>query len=64
MKYFETSNYKNMLNFIKNSKEYEIFIMGHSCGISDRTLLKMLFEHEKCSAIKVFYHKYKKNDGT
>ena len=31
--------------------------MGHSCGISDRTLLNSLFEHEHCKSIKPFYHK-------
>ena len=36
--------------------------MGHSCGISDRTLLNTLFEHDNCLSIKVFYHK--KKDGT
>jgi hypothetical protein len=30
--------------------------MGHSCGLSDRTLLNTLFEHENCVSIKVFYH--------
>ena len=32
--------------------------MGHSCGLSDRTLLNTLFEHENCLSIKVFYHEY------
>jgi hypothetical protein len=36
--------------------------MGHSCGISDRTLLNTLFEHENCLSIKIFYHK--RGDGT
>ena len=61
MKYQETENYKNMLSYI-DSKEYQIFIMGHSCGISDRTLLNILFEHKNCKTIKVFYHKWE--DGT
>ena len=36
--------------------------MGHSCGISDRTLLKTLFEHKNCVSIKPYYHQ--KPDGT
>ncbi|MDR1747742.1 MAG: bacteriophage abortive infection AbiH family protein [Spirochaetaceae bacterium] len=60
-KYFEARNYKNLLNFI-DSDRYQIFIMGHSCGISDRTLLNTLFEHENCFSIKVFYHK--RGDGS
>ena len=53
--YLETRNYKELLNFVK-SDCYEVFIMGHSCGISDRTLLSTLFEHDNCLLIKVFYH--------
>ena len=36
--------------------------MGHSCGLSDRTLLNTIFEHYYCRSIKVFYHQ--KEDGT
>jgi len=55
-KYSDAYNYKNLLKFIEDDK-YEIFIMGHSCGISDRTLLKVVFEHRNCVSIKIFYHK-------
>lgn len=61
VKYLETRNYRNLLEFIE-SDQYQIFIMGHSCGTSDRTLLNTLFEHENCAAIKPFYHKRK--DGS
>jgi hypothetical protein len=61
IKYLETRNYKDLLNFIDSNK-YQIYIMGHSCGISDRTLLNTLFEHENCLSIKIFYHK--RGDGT
>ena len=61
IKYLETDNYRKLMNFI-NTNAYQIFIMGHSCGISDRTLLNTLFEHENCLSIKVFFHK--KEDGT
>jgi hypothetical protein len=59
--YLRTTNYKKLQAFIE-SNEYEIFIMGHSCGISDRTLLNQLFEHRHCKSIKVFYHK--RDDGS
>jgi hypothetical protein len=59
--YLLTNNYKKLLEFI-NDGEYQIYIMGHSCGISDRTLLNKLFEHQSCKSIKVFYHS--KEDGT
>ncbi|GEJ31561.1 conserved hypothetical protein [Flavobacterium psychrophilum] len=56
IKYLETDNYKQLLEFL-NSGDYQIFIFGHSCGISDRTLLSTLFEHKHCASIKPFYHK-------
>lgn len=58
VKYLETDNYKKMLNFI-NSNKYQIIILGHSCGNSDRTLLNTLFEHENCVSIKPYYYQYK-----
>jgi hypothetical protein len=61
VKYLETDNLKRLLSFI-NSDNYQIFIFGHSCGNSDRTLLKTLFEHSNCASIKVFY--YIQKDGT
>jgi hypothetical protein len=60
-KYFDADNYKRLLNFI-SSDDYQIFIWGHSCGNSDRTLLNTLFEHDNCVSIKVFFHE--KEDGT
>jgi len=61
IKYSLTRNYREFLKFI-NSDSYQVYIMGHSCGISDRTLLNTLFEHDNCSLIKIFY--YKKDDET
>lgn len=60
-RYLEASNYRNMLSFIE-SAPYQVCIMGHSCGLSDRTLLATLFEHPNCVSIKPYYHK--KCDGT
>ena len=54
--YLNSANYKNLLKFI-NSDFYQVFIMGHSCGISDRTLLNTIFEHKNCCSIKPFYFK-------
>jgi len=61
IKYLESSNYRNLLDFIE-SDTYQIFIMGHSCGNSDRTLLNTLFEHRNCVSIKPFY--FIRKDGT
>ena len=61
IRYLEVPNYRNMLRFIESSP-YQIYIMGHSCGNSDRTMLNTLFEHRNCVCIKPFYHKW--DDGT
>jgi len=61
IKYLEADNYRKMLEFI-NSAPFQVCIMGHSCGNSDRTLLNTLFEHKFCVSVKPYY--YKKNDGT
>lgn len=61
IKYLESDNYRRMLSFI-DSAPYQVYIMGHSCGNSDRTLLNTLFEHKNCISIKPFY--YIKENGT
>lgn len=60
IKYLEADNYRKMLSFIE-SEPYQILIMGHSCGNSDRTLLNTLFEHKNCVSIKPYYYQ-KDND--
>jgi Bacteriophage abortive infection AbiH len=52
--YFKTNNYDRLLAFLES--EYDVYIMGHSCGLSDRTLLSTIFEHENCRLIKIFYY--------
>ncbi|MFT7033768.1 MAG: hypothetical protein ACJA2S_002276 [Cyclobacteriaceae bacterium] len=61
VKYLERDNYKRLLEFV-NSDSYQVVIMGHSCGNSDRTLLNTLFEHDNCVSIKPYYHQ--KKDGS
>ena len=60
IKYLETRHYHDLLEFI-SSNPFQVLIMGHSCGNSDRTLLNTVFEHENCISVKPFYHKW--NDG-
>lgn len=61
VKYLDRDNYKRLLEFV-NSDPYQVVIMGHSCGNSDRTLLNTLFEHDNCVSIKPYYHQ--KEDGS
>lgn len=59
--YLETDNYKRLLRYME-SAPFQIVIIGHSCGNSDRTLLNTIFEHKNCISIKPCYHQ--KDDGT
>ena len=61
IRYLEAPNYRKILSFIE-SEPFQVLIMGHSCGNSDRTLLNTIFEHKNCVSIKPYY--YKKEDGT
>ena len=60
IRYLESDNYRKLLSFM-DAQPYQVCIMGHSCGNSDRTLLNTLFEHKNCVSIKPYY--YLKNTG-
>lgn len=59
--YLESCNYRSALAFME-SAPFQVLVMGHSCGNSDRTLLNTLFEHKNCISIKPYY--YLKVDAT
>lgn len=61
IRYHEADNCHQMLDFIE-SEPFQVIIMGHSCGNSDRTLLNTLFEHKNCVSIKPYF--YIKGDGS
>lgn len=50
--YHDKNSYSAFVNFVEN-RNYEVIILGHSCGISDGTTLKRLFESPSCSKITV-----------
>ena len=54
--YFKTKNYRLLTSFL-DSARYEVAIMGHSCGISDRILLNHIFQNDRCRSIQLFYYK-------
>ncbi|WP_183578732.1 AbiH family protein [Mucilaginibacter sp. X5P1] len=53
--YLRTDNYRSLVNFL-DLDDYQVYVLGHSCGLSDRTMLQMIFEHPKCRSIKIYYH--------
>lgn len=50
--YLRTHNYENFLKFI-DSDEFEVYVMGHSCGMSDKTMLSSIFNNPNCKKIKI-----------
>lgn len=62
IRYLETEKYREVLKFIESSP-YQICILGHSCGTSDRTLLNTLFEHRNCISIKPYFYQKDENDN-
>jgi hypothetical protein len=59
--YFKTDNYSRLIKLI-DSAPFKVYIIGHSCGLSDRILLNEIFEHNNCHSIELFYHQRK--DGS
>ena len=55
LRYLLAPDYSNLSSFM-DSEPFQVFIMGHSCGNSDRTLLNMIFEHKNCVSIKPYYY--------
>ena len=52
--YPNESHYIDLINALYE-QEFDVFVFGHSLGLSDRVLLKTIFEHENCKAIKLFH---------
>ncbi len=59
--YFRTNNYRRLISTL-NAGHFKVYIVGHSCGLSDRILLSSIFEHRYCTEIEIFFHK--RSDGS
>ena len=55
IKYAETPFYMTFDKFIANG-DYQVIILGHSCGNTDRTLLRRLLETGRCKEIIPYYY--------
>lgn len=53
--YSKNQNYFRLMNFI-NASSFQVEVYGHSCGLSDRTMLNKIFEHLNCKSIKLYYY--------
>ena len=63
--YLQTQSFYRLTRFIEANK-FQVHIYGHSCGVSDRTMLSQIFENKNCLSVKIFYHQIdeNKNDYT
>lgn len=50
--YSRTNNYRKFLDFV-NCGNFDVYVLGHSCGLSDKTLLSEVFNNENCRKIKL-----------
>ena len=60
-KYNRTNGFKKLDKYLSTNREIEVHIIGHSCGLSDRTLLNHIFQHEHCKNIII--HHYQDRDN-
>ena len=60
-KYLEAQTYQKIIRLL-NDKPFQVVLMGHSCGDSDRTFLRTVFNHDNCLSIKTYYYKNPKTE--
>ena len=59
--YLTTSNYRKLFAFLgQENKRFRVYVLGHSLGLSDRLLLKHIFEHEKFEMVNLYFYEYEK----
>ena len=53
--YQRNNNYKDLMHILNTKTNCKVEIYGHACGLSDRTLLKNIFEHVNVIMIELFH---------
>ncbi len=61
-RYFRTRHYIDLTSFIESSI-FDVYILGLSCGTSDKVLLSSIFEHKYCRKIEILYHDRGNNEN-
>ena len=54
--YLRTSKYAEVLGLLETTSEMYVQIVGHSCGICDKALLRTIFQHENIKYIEATYY--------
>jgi hypothetical protein len=54
--YFNNNAFKKLTSFIKKD-DFEVIVLGHSCGESDGSALSRLFNSKNCIRVSVCHYK-------
>ena len=60
--YLQTANYRRLFEFLDKGN-FEVYVMGHSLGLSDRLLFNHIFEHEKFNKVQLYFYEYQNEKG-
>lgn len=61
-KYFQDENYQKLMSFVE-SNDFEVIVLGHSLGLSDRTMLSQIFEHKNLKKVQLYYYEDKEGNN-
>ncbi len=59
--YLRTKGYKKVLGLLDNADEIFVQIIGQSCGLCDKALLRTIFHHPNVKKIEAIYHEKEDN---
>ncbi|MDH4471017.1 MAG: AbiH family protein [Fluviicola sp.] len=54
-KYLQNEYYQDLMAFLE-SGQFEVFVLGHSLGLSDRTMLQAIFNSNYLEKVQLFYY--------
>jgi hypothetical protein len=54
--YKRTENEKKLTNYLKGTKDINVTILGHSCGLSDKLILNQILNDENVKSVNIFYY--------
>jgi len=54
--YKRTENEKILSYYLKGTKDINVTILGHSCGLSDKLILNQILNEENVKSINIFYY--------
>ncbi|MEM9549382.1 MAG: AbiH family protein, partial [Bacteroidota bacterium] len=62
--YMMDNKYAQFISDINQKKDFDVFVIGHSLGLTDKTLLQEIFDHPNCKNIHLLKRRDLENDLT